>query len=108
MVDRRLQDSRKQEKRLAEHYGGRRTPGSGNGWVKKNDVRSPDLSIEAKTTAKKQFTLKADDLERGERHALLDGRDFVFVIEMNGREWVVLAREDFDLLRDEAGGLGGA
>lgn len=107
MVDKRLRDSRKQEARLASHFGGRRTPGSGNQWDRKNDVRTETRSFELKTTSKKQYTLKAEELETGERNALLDGRDFVFGIEMNGRTWYVLSEEDFELLVAEAGGLGG-
>lgn len=98
MVERRLKASRDQEKRLAAHFGGKRTPGSGNQWHTKNDVRTESLSIEAKTTAKGQYTLKARELEMGERNALLDNREFLFVIEMNGREWVVQAIEDYHLL----------
>lgn len=108
MVNERLKASRAQEKRLAASFGGRRTPGSGNQWHTKNDVRTPTMSFEAKTTTKGQYTLKARELEEGEKHALVDGRDFVFVIEMNGREWVVLSMEDFELLKQEAGGLGGS
>lgn len=106
-MDPRIKASRKQERRVAAHYGGRRTPGSGNGWALKNDVRTATHSFELKTTGKGQYTLKAKELEEGERHALLDGRDFVFGVEMNGRNWIVLSEEDFELLLLEAGGLGG-
>lgn len=107
MVDKRLKASRAQEKRIASTFGGRVTPGSGNQWHTKNDVRTPKFSFEAKTTTRGQYALKASELETGEKHALADGRDFVFVIEMHGREWVVISREDFELLVTEAGGLGG-
>lgn len=91
--------SRKQEQRVADRFGGRATPGSGNGWAQKNDVRTPEISFEMKYTDKKQFTLKADELERGEKHALMDGRDFVFGIEMNGRTWFVIPEDDYVTLR---------
>lgn len=100
--------SRKQEEAAATRYGGRRTPGSGNQWDRKNDVRTPTISFELKTTTAKQYTLKASELEEGEKHALRDGRDFVFGIEMQGRTWMVISQEDFDLLLEEAGGLGGS
>lgn len=76
------------------------TPGSGNGWVKKNDVRTPDLSLEAKYTDAKSFSLKVADLEKGEEYALADGRDFAFVISFSGREWVVLNESDYAHLRE--------
>lgn len=102
MVEKRLRGSRDQEKRLAASFGGRRTPGSGNQWDRKNDVRTPDLSIEAKTTTKGQYILKAKELEMGEKNALLDGRDFLFVVEMNGRNWVIMPIEDYENLLEDA------
>jgi len=111
MVDKRLKNSRKQESRVAAQFGGRRTPGSGNQWSRKNDVRTSTHSWELKTTGKGQYTLKAKELEEGERNALLDGRDFVFGVELNGRNWIVLSEEDFELLLAATwspGGLGGS
>ena len=93
-----LKASQRQENRIAARLGGRRTPGSGNG-IRKNDVRTDDLSLEMKYTGKKQYTLKAVDLEQGERHAIMDGRDFAFGIELNGRNWIVISEDDFVLLR---------
>jgi Holliday junction resolvase len=97
-MSRLLRASQRQENRIAGRLNGQRTPGSGNGF-RKNDVRTEDLSLEMKYTGKKQFTLKADDLEQGERHAIMDGRDFAFGIEMNGRNWVIISEDDFVLLR---------
>jgi hypothetical protein len=88
-------NSRRQESGLAKRYGGTVTPGSGNGWVKKNDVRTDTVSFEAKYTEKKQFTLKQADLHTAEKHALLDGRDAVFIISFAGEEWAVLREEDY-------------
>ena len=87
--------SQRQEARVARRFGGRTTPGSGNQWDRKNDVRTPDTSFELKVTGKKQYTLKASDLETGEKNALRDGRRFVFGIEVNGRNWVLLSEDDY-------------
>lgn len=87
---------------MADRFGGRPTPGSGNQWARKNDVRTADLSFEMKYTGKKQYTLKASELEEGEKQALLDGRDFAFGIEMNGRNWIVISEDDFEALRHGA------
>ena len=92
--------SARQENRLAQRYGGSVTPGSGNGWIKKNDVRSADLSIEAKYTDKKQFTLKQADLHTAEQHALLDGRDSVLIISFSGEEWAVIREADYRASRE--------
>lgn len=94
-----LKASQRQEKRIAARVAGRRTPGSGNG-IRKNDVRTDDTSFEMKYTGKKQYTLKAVDLEQGEKHAIMDGREFVFGIEMNGRNWVIVSEDYFMCLLD--------
>lgn len=98
-----LKKSQQQEKRLAGRYDGLTSAGSGNGWVRKNDVRSADLSIEAKYTDKKQFTLKQADLHKGETYALVDGREFAFVVSFSGEEWVVIREADYKDLRERAG-----
>lgn len=90
-----LKASQKQERRVAERLGGRTNPGSGNTWSRKNDVRTDDFSLELKVTGKKQFTLKASELEEGEKNAIVDGRRFAFGIELCGRNWVVLSEDDF-------------
>ncbi len=87
--------SQRQERSLAKRYGGTVTPGSGSGWVAKNDVRTDDLSIEAKVTRAKQFTLKQDDLLKGEKYALADGKDFVFIVSFGGQEWAIQREADF-------------
>jgi hypothetical protein len=92
--------SRRQEKAGADRFGGRVVPGSGSGWANKNDVRTPDLSIEYKFTDKKSYSLKSQDLLKAERQALIDsGRQFAFIVELEGREWVTISREYFEELR---------
>jgi len=98
-----LKRSQRQERDWAKDLGGRTTPGSGNTWARKNDVRSPRWSVELKTTAKKQFTLRASELQEAERHALMDGREFAFGIEMAGRTWVVMEQNDWHRMREAAG-----
>lgn len=89
----------KQEKKWAEKVGGIRNPGSGNGWRHKNDVREDDFSHELKFTSKSQFTLKLADLLTAEKNALVDGKEMTFVIEMGGRNWVIVADYTFHELR---------
>lgn len=74
-------------------------PGSGNG-LRKNDVRTEDLSVELKWTGKRQFTLKADELEKAEREAIKDGRESAFGISLGGRNYVILVEGYFEELRD--------
>lgn len=98
MTNRGLKRSQRQEKSLAAKYDGKVSPGSGNGWIHKNDVRNDTFSFEAKTTEKRQYILKLDDLKLAEQHALLSGREMVFAIEMGGRNWMVLSQETFDTI----------
>lgn len=89
----------KQESRLANLTGGTRSPGSGNGWVRKHDVRSLGRLIEAKWTSHKSFVLKLAELRQLEHNALIDNRTPVFCIEFKEkggtRRYVVLREEDY-------------
>jgi len=62
------------------------------------------LLIEAKTTGKKQITLKSSDLEKITTEALLDGRTPVLAFAVNNENYVVLLENDFltmiDALRE--------
>jgi hypothetical protein len=87
--------SKRQEKRLAADVGGRRTAGSGNGWAVKNDVRNDRWSIEAKTTERRSYSLRLDALKQAEKHALLDGREMAFCVEIAGESFVVVTYDTF-------------
>jgi hypothetical protein len=97
-----LKRSQRQERDWADDMDGRTTPGSGNTWARKNDVRSERWSLELKTTAKKQFTLRDDILRTAERNALLDGREFAFGVEIAGRTWVLMNVDDWHRMREAA------
>lgn len=94
-MDERIRRSRKQEKRDARDYGGRVQAGSGCGTFKKGDVRTDDLLIENKRTDKQQMTLKAEWLDKIRNEALTEGRIPVVGIEIDGREWVLLPKDDY-------------
>jgi len=91
----------KQESRLANLTGGERQPGSGNGWARKNDVRSRRLGvlIEAKWTKYRSFILKLDVLRQLEHNAAVENRTPVFCVEFKDRHgtrrYVVLREEDY-------------
>lgn len=73
--------------------------GSGNGPYRKNDVRSEEFSVECKTTEKKSYSLKLDDLLKAEKYALLDGRTMLFFLEICGYRYVVMTEADFEEMR---------
>ena len=88
--------SLKQENAGAKAFGGERNVMSGGGWVRKNDVRTPDFSIEYKVTEKKSYSLKSKELAQAERYALIDGRIMLFGVRMDdGRNWIVISEDDF-------------
>jgi Holliday junction resolvase len=96
--------SRRQEERSARLYGGRRNPGSGNGWAHKGDVRTPALLIENKYTGKEQVTIKRLDLKKICDEATAEGRTPVFGVELSGEHYVVLPEADFlEVLGDGRG-----
>lgn len=94
-MDPNIKRSREQEARIAKRFHGTVNPRSGAGWVKKGDVRTEDEYFECKTTAARSFTLKRDELDLAEREALLAGKQMVFAIEIDGKDYVVLNEDDY-------------
>ncbi len=92
-------NSKKHENRLAKVIGGSRNAASGAFWSRKGDVRSSDLLIEHKWTGKTQFTVKAKELEKIVKEAILDGRTPVLGFHLNGENYVLLDENDFLELR---------
>lgn len=98
--------SKLQEIKAASQYDGRLTPGSGNGWVKKADVRTDTELIELKTTTKATYPLSARELQKHWDHALIDGRIPVFEIQFTDPSGhvdltcVVLDKNDYLIVRE--------
>lgn len=97
-----LKDSQRQERSLAKQLGGSVNAGSGNGWVRKGDVRSEQELWECKITSAKSYALKAEDLEKLEMQALMDGRIPVFLVEFlkSGGEYVIMNKNDYLEMRE--------
>ena len=91
--------SRKHEDRLAKKIGGSRNAASGAFWSRKGDVRSDDLLVEHKWTGKTQFTVKAVELEKIVKEAILDSRMPVLGFHLNGENYVMLQEDDYLELR---------
>lgn len=89
--------SKLQESRAAKDYGGNRTPGSGNRWFQKGDVKTDAYLIECKTTTKASYSLKSGDIKLHWVHALMENKIPVFEIEFSeyGATCVVLDKNDF-------------
>lgn len=97
-----IKDSQKQERSLAKELGGSVNAGSGNGWVRKGDVRAEHELWECKITSAKSYSLKEMDLEKLETQALMDGRIPVFLVEFlkSGGEYVILSKNDYLEMRE--------
>ncbi len=103
-MDERIKRSRKQERGVAKATGGSVNSGSGNGWMRKNDVRTEHESFELKTTKSRQFTVRLNELQQANRYAILDDRMMVFGIEFGtGDQYFVLSYDDYMMLRQELG-----
>lgn len=87
--------SQKHERRLEKAFNGKRTAASGAFWSRKGDVRSDRFLIEHKYTGNKSFSLKAVELEKITKEAIMDGRTPVFGISLNNKNYVVLLEDDF-------------
>ena len=92
--------SQAHEKRLEKVIGGNRVAASGAFWSRKGDVRSEKYLVEHKYTAAKSFSLKATELVKIEREALMVGRIPIFGISLGGNDYVVLLEQDFVEMAD--------
>lgn len=99
-----LRDSQRQESRLATKLGGSVNSGSGNGWIRKGDVRTEEELFELKITSNKSYSLKDAELEKLTDQALVDGRIPIFMVEFKatGNAWVIMSKDDYLTLREEA------
>lgn len=91
-----LRRSQAQETRFAKSTGARLSPRSGARWDRKNDSRNDRFLFENKRTDnKRSITLKADDLEKLRKHAIVESRTGALQFDLNGRSYVVLTEVDF-------------
>lgn len=101
-MDERIRASRKQEARVAAKYGGTVNSGSGNGWIRKSDVRADGrVLFELKHTNAKSISIKAEDLEKNRKIAWLESRTPWFGFHLGGRDYVILEEADLDELLEE-------
>lgn len=93
--------SRKQEKSVAADNGGAVNPGSGNGWRIKNDVRNSSYSFECKTTGKRSARLEREALDKAEIYALAEGRDLIWVNDIDGKRYVTMRDYTWQAVRGD-------
>jgi hypothetical protein len=93
--------SRKQEAEVAADNDGQQNPGSGNGWVHKRDIRSPNFLFECKTTEKGSVSLKRRELDDLEKDALASGREPVWVNDIQGKRFITIPDYLWQTLRGD-------
>lgn len=100
-----IKRSRLQERRGARDYSGSQNSGSGNGWMRKADVRSETELIEFKTTTKSSYSLRSSELRHHFDYAILENRRPVFEIEFanDGITCVILDKDDYMALKEGEG-----
>lgn len=85
MLKRRWQRA---ERQVAEREGGKTVLASGATWKARGDVVTPTHVIQVKSTEKRSYILKLDDLAQIEQQAAAANKDARFIIEFvtpNGR-----------------------
>lgn len=95
-----MKASQSHEKRLAKVIGGTRVAGSGSFWSRKGDVRSDKYLIEHKYTSKASYGLKAEDLQKLEKEAIMVGREPLFCISLGGKNYVIQTEDDWLAMTD--------
>lgn len=100
-----VKDSQRQENRLAKELDGSVNSGSGNGWIRKSDVRTEEELFELKITSAKSYALKDAELQKNSDQALMDGRIPIFMVEFKttGNSWVIMSKDDYLELREKVG-----
>lgn len=95
-------DSQRQERRIAKELSGSVNSGSGNGWIRKSDIRTAYELVEAKITGAKSYSLKDAELQKNYDYALMDGRIPIFMVEFQGtgNKWVIMQYDDYLTLRE--------
>jgi len=83
----------RQERRIVKRTGGRRQPGSGNGWLHQNDVKDDDYLREAKYGSK-SVRITGEAWEKVRRNALLSGRKPAMHIQIGNRHLILHDEDD--------------
>ena len=88
----------KWEDQVASDMGGKVTPGSGNQWYKKGDVRNEGWRVSCKQTDKDSFTITRNDWREIEKIAREDSKSMAIAVQMGGIPFAVIPWNDFTFL----------
>src|SRR5260221_11161496 len=88
----------KHEKKLMRSLGFVPTPGSGSGWLRKEDGESPDFLVQLKSTQKSSISVKTIDILQLEQHARESNKIPVFMLNIAGLTLVCVGLENLAAL----------
>lgn len=87
----------KNEREVMESLGLKQVPGSGNGWVSKEDGENDFILCQLKSTDAQSIRVQQVDIRKLEEHAALSQRFPLFAIQFlnTGEVWLMAKPEDF-------------
>lgn len=89
---------RRNEREVMELLGLRQVPGSGNGWVAKEDGESEHVLCQLKSTEASSIRVQKQDIDKLEYHALVSKKLPVFAIQFVRSGQVYLLVNPLDLV----------
>lgn len=87
----------KNEKDVMKELGLKQVPGSGNGWVSKEDGENERVICQLKSTDASSISVKKIDIDRLEYHALVSKKLPVFAIQFMSTGQVYLLMKPLDV-----------
>ena len=86
----------KNEREVMELLGMHQVPGSGNGWVSKEDGENDNVLCQLKSTDANSIRVQKQDIDKLEYHALVSNKLPVFAIQfvMSGQVYILMKPQD--------------
>ena len=86
----------KNEREVMELLGMHQVPGSGNGWVSKEDGENENVLCQLKSTDASSIRVQKQDIDKLEYHALVSKKLPVFAIQfvMSGQVYILMKPQD--------------
>lgn len=90
------------EKETLESLGFKQVPGSGNGWIAKEDGENEIALVQLKSTDANSYTLKQFDMKQLEYHAQVEHKVPIFLIQFlqQGKTYAVVNVENLEELTE--------
>lgn len=87
----------RREEEVMGMLGLKRQPGSGSGWLKKEDGEGDDILAQLKSTEGKSIAIKADDVKELLYHAYVSHKLPVFVVDFMEEGFMLVATRIEDM-----------